>query len=119
MPPLTRLIKNNARNLWRDVFDGLADAVIAVDSALKPIAVNPAAETMLGVSQLGRTLFGNIVRHNEWLGRMLHTCLDTGQNLGDPDAVFNIGPRAVSVRAEISPLGGFRRANRRRDHPPP
>ena len=106
MPPLTRLIKNNARNLWRDVFDGLADAVIAVDSALKPIAVNPAAETMLGVSQLGRTLFGNIVRHNEWLGRMLHTCLDTGQNLGDPDAVFNIGPRAVSVRAEISPLAG-------------
>jgi two-component system nitrogen regulation sensor histidine kinase GlnL len=88
------------------VFDGLADAVIAVDSALKPIAVNPAAETMLGVSQLGRTLFGNIVRHNEWLGRMLHTCLDTGQNLGDPDAVFNIGPRAVSVRAEISPLAG-------------
>lgn len=106
MPPLGRLIKNNARNLWRDVFDGLADAVIAVDSALKPIAVNPAAETMLGVSQLGRTLFGNIVRHNEWLGRMLHTCLDTGQNLGDPDAVFNIGPRAVSVRAEISPLAG-------------
>jgi two-component system nitrogen regulation sensor histidine kinase GlnL len=106
VPPLGRLIKNNARNLWRDVFDGLADAVIAVDSALKPIAVNPAAETMLGVSQLGRTLFGNIVRHNEWLGRMLHTCLDTGQNLGDPDAVFNIGPRAVSVRAEISPLAG-------------
>ena len=37
---------------------------------------------------------------------MLHTCLDTGQNLGDPDAMFNIGPRAVTVRAEISPLAG-------------
>jgi two-component system, NtrC family, nitrogen regulation sensor histidine kinase GlnL len=93
--------------MWRDIFDGLADAVIVVDSDLKPVAVNPAAETMLGVSQLGRSLFGSIVRHNDWLARMLHTCLDTGQNLGDPDAMFNIGPRAVTVRAEISPLAGF------------
>ncbi|HLI80434.1 MAG TPA: PAS domain-containing protein, partial [Candidatus Binataceae bacterium] len=104
--PASRTIKTNPRNLWRDVFDGLVDAVIAVDSDLKPIAVNPAAETMLGVSQLTRTLFGSIVRHNDWLGRMLHICLDTGQNIGDPDANFNIGPRAVSVRAEISPLAG-------------
>jgi two-component system, NtrC family, nitrogen regulation sensor histidine kinase GlnL len=104
--PVFRVLRKTARNMWREVFDGLADAVIVVDSDLKPIAVNPAAETMLGVSQLGRSLFGSIVRHNDWLARMLHTCLDTGQNLGDPDAIFNIGPRAVAVRAEISPLAG-------------
>jgi len=106
VPPSTRIIRSPARNLWRDIFDGLADAVIAVDGQLNPIAINPAAETMLGVSQLGRTLFANIVRHNDWLSRMLRTCIDTGQNLGDPDAAFNIGPRAVTVRAEISPLAG-------------
>ncbi len=77
-----------------------------VDRDLKPLAVNPAAETMLGVSQLSRTVFANITRQNDWLGRMLHACLDTGQNLGDPEATFNIGPRAVIVRAEISPLAG-------------
>ena len=104
--PASRTIKTNARNLWRDVFDGLVDAVIAIDCDLKPIAVNPAAETMLGVSQLTRTLFSSIVRHNDWLGRMLHASLDTGQNLGDPEAIFYIGPRAVTVRAEISPLAG-------------
>jgi len=106
VPPATRALRKSARNQWRDIFDGLADAVIVVDSDLKPIAVNPAAETMLGVSQLGRSLFGSIVRHNDWLAMMLHACLDTGQNLGDPEAMFNIGPRAVTVRAEISPLAG-------------
>lgn len=106
MPPDSRALKKSARNQWRDIFDGLADAVIVVDGDLKPIAVNPAAETMLGVSQLGRSLFGSIVRQNDWLARMLHTCVNTGQNLGDPEAMFNIGPRAVTVRAEISPLAG-------------
>jgi len=106
VPPPSRTIKSTTSSLWRDVFDGLADAVIVIDAELAPIALNPAAETMLGVSQLGRALFGNIVRHNEWLGRMLHACVDTGQSLGDPEAVFNIGPRAVTVRAEISPLSG-------------
>jgi two-component system nitrogen regulation sensor histidine kinase GlnL len=106
VPTAIRAARKSVRNLWKDVFDGLADAIIVVDSDHKPIAVNPAAETMLGVSQLGRSLFGSIVRHNDWLAKMLHTCLDTGQNLGDPDAMFNIGPRAVSVRAEISPLAG-------------
>src|SRR5579872_6069470 len=104
MPDIFRRAKKSASNLWRDIVDSLPDAVIVVDRDLKPISVNPAAETMLGVSQLGRALFGNILRHNDWLARMLRTCLDTGQNLGDPDATFNIGPRAVIVRAEISPL---------------
>lgn len=106
MPDEPRPAKKSHSNPWRDIVDSLPDAVIVVDRHLKPIAVNPAAETMLGVSQLGRTLFGNILRHNDWLARMLRTCLDTGQNLGDPDATFNIGPRAVIVRAEISPLAG-------------
>jgi two-component system nitrogen regulation sensor histidine kinase GlnL len=104
MPDIFRRAKKSPSNLWRDIVDSLPDAVIVVDRDLKPISLNPAAETMLGVSQLGRTLFGNILRHNDWLARMLRTCLDTGQNLGDPDATFNIGPRAVIVRAEISPL---------------
>ena len=82
MPPASATIKKAPRNLWREVFDGLADAVIVVDSDLKPIAVNPAAETMVGVSRLGRPLFGSIVRHNDWLARMIHSCLETGQNIG-------------------------------------
>jgi two-component system nitrogen regulation sensor histidine kinase GlnL len=104
MPEMFRRVKKSHSNLWRDIVDSLPDAVIVVDRDLKPISVNPAAETMLGVSRLGRTLFASILRHNDWLARMLGTCLETGQNLGDPEATFNIGPRAVIVRAEISPL---------------
>src|SRR5262249_11121968 len=47
-----------------------------------------------------------LVRQNDWLGRMLHACLETGQSLGDPEATFSIGPRALNVRAQISPLSG-------------
>ncbi len=107
MPPSAHPAKRpNQLNLWRDIVDGLADAVMLVDRDLRPLAVNPAAETMLGVSQLSRVLLGNFVRQNDWLGRMLHTCLETGQSLGDPEAILNIGPRATSVRAQISPLLG-------------
>src|SRR5262249_43982187 len=92
--------------LWHDIVDSLDDSVIVVDRDLRPIAVNPAAETMLGVSKVGKTLLGGLMRQNEWLGRMLHSCLDTGQSLGDPEAIFYIGPRALNVRAQISPLSG-------------
>lgn len=92
--------------LWRDIVDSLADAVLVIDHDFRPLAVNPAADTMLGVSQVNRALVGGIIRQNDWLGRMVHSCLETGQNLGDPEAVLNIGPRATDVRAEISPLLG-------------
>lgn len=103
MPTLSRSTKLSAHR-WRDIVEGLADAVLVVDRDLKPIAVNPAAETMLGVSHLSRTLLVNVLRNNDWLARMVHACLDSGQNLGDPEATFNVGPRAVQVRAEASPL---------------
>lgn len=80
---------------------------MVVDKSLKPLTVNPAAETMLGVSPVSDPVFVSIVRQNEWLGRMVTACLETGQNLGDPEATFNIGPRATTVRAEVSPLTGF------------
>jgi len=37
---------------------------------------------------------------------MLRSCLETGQDIGDPDASLNVGPRAITVRALISPLAG-------------
>jgi two-component system nitrogen regulation sensor histidine kinase GlnL len=104
VPTSPRSIKSPPSSRWRDIVESLADAVLVVDRDLKPIAVNPAAETMLGVSHLSRTLLVNILRNNDWLARMVHACLDTGQNLGDPEATFNVGPRAVLVRAEASPL---------------
>jgi two-component system, NtrC family, nitrogen regulation sensor histidine kinase GlnL len=91
---------------WRDIVDSLADAVLVVGPSLEPLAVNPAAETMLGVSQVGQSLVDGVIRQNDWLGRMVRACLETGQELSDPEAIFNIGPRAITVRAEVVPLLG-------------
>ena len=91
-------------NLWRDIVESLPDAVIVVSRDLAPEAVNPAAKTMLGVSQLSRSLFTDVVRQNDWLGKMIMTCLQTGQELGDTDASLTIGPRELAVRADVAPL---------------
>jgi two-component system, NtrC family, nitrogen regulation sensor histidine kinase GlnL len=93
-------------NLWRDIIDSLTDAIVVLSPAMEPQVVNPAAETMLGVSQVNATTVADLVRQNDWLGRMVSTCLASGQDLGDPETVLTIGPRELTVRAEVSPLLG-------------
>lgn len=66
--------------------------------------VNPAAETFLGMSSVGPHQLADLLAHNTWLQRMIRTCLQTGQTLGDPDALLGVGPRSLAVRAEVSPL---------------
>src|SRR5258708_26923005 len=73
---------------------------------MEPQVVNPEAETMLGVSQVNASTVADLVRQNDWLGRMVSTCLVSGQDLGDPETVLTIGPRELTVRAEVSPLLG-------------
>jgi two-component system, NtrC family, nitrogen regulation sensor histidine kinase GlnL len=91
-------------NLWHEIVDSLGDAVIAVSSSIKTLAVNPAAETLLGVSKAGESVIAELMRGNEWLRRMVTECLETGQNLADPENVLKLTRRSVSVRAEVSPL---------------
>ncbi len=66
--------------------------------------VNPAAETIFGVSTVGEQQVADLLAQNLWLRRMVDSCLQTGQTLGDPDAVLGVGARSLTVRAEVSPL---------------
>jgi two-component system, NtrC family, nitrogen regulation sensor histidine kinase GlnL len=91
-------------SLWHDIIDSLTDAVIVLSPAMEPLTVNPAAKTMLGVSQVSAGSVADLVRQNDWLGRMVRACLDRGQELGDMETVLAAGPRELSVRAEVSPL---------------
>ena len=91
-------------NLWHDIIDSLTDAIIVLSSAMEPQVVNPAAETMLGVSQVNGATVADLVRQNDWLGRMVGACLESGQNLGDMETVLATGPRELAVRVEVSPL---------------
>lgn len=98
--------------LWQEIVDSLSDAVVVFDHSFAPIAMNPAAETLFGVSHLNEAAVGTLLRHNEWLLRMVETCLSSGQNLADLEARLSLGPRMATVIAEVAPLlagGGARR----------
>src|SRR5271163_3781823 len=71
---------------------------------MEPQVVNPAAETMLGVSQISAATVADLVRQNDWLGRMVGACLESGQDLGDMETVLTTGPRELTIRVEVSPL---------------
>ncbi len=93
-------------SFWRDIFDSLADAVLVVDGDMRPLALNPNAETMLGASPVSQALLTAVIRQNDWLRRMIESSAKTGHNLENPEATLNIGPRAVDVRSEVTPLLG-------------
>jgi two-component system nitrogen regulation sensor histidine kinase GlnL len=90
--------------LWREIVDSLSDAVVVFDPVLAPIAMNPAAETLFGVSHLNEVAVSALLRHNDWLLRMVETCLSSGQVLADAEARVNLGSRMSTVTAEVAPL---------------
>jgi two-component system, NtrC family, nitrogen regulation sensor histidine kinase GlnL len=90
--------------LWREIVDSLSDAVVVFDPALAPIAMNPAAETLFGVSHLNEIAVGALLRNNEWLLRMVEICLTSGQELADAEARLSLSSRVASVSAEVAPL---------------
>src|SRR5260370_7567826 len=79
--------------LWQEIVDSLSDAVVVFDTALAPIAINPAAETLFGVSHLNEAAVGALLRPNEWLPRRGETRLSSGPNLPDAAAKLTLGSR--------------------------
>lgn len=98
--------------LWEEIVDSLSDAVVAFDLDLLPIAMNPAAETLFGISRLNAAAIHALLHHNEWLLRMVETCLTSGQNLADTEARLSLGARLAAVSAEVAPLLGDGGASR-------
>ncbi len=90
--------------LWREIFDNLSDAVIALSAAGEPLAVNAAAEAMLEASRVGKSLVARVLKGNQWLRRMVDDCLSNGQTLDNPEATLTLERRSLIVRAEVSPL---------------
>ena len=90
--------------LWKEIVDSLSDAVIVFDSRLAPVAINPAAEVLFGVSQINEAAIDTLLHRNDWLLKMVESCLGTGQELADAEASLNLGGRQTTVGAEVSPL---------------
>jgi two-component system nitrogen regulation sensor histidine kinase GlnL len=91
-------------NLWRDILDSLNDAVIALSTSLELKAINPAGETLLGVSQANSALIRELIKGNEWLLGMLRVSLLHGEDLSYAEATLKLAGREIVVRAEVSPL---------------
>ncbi|SRR5579884_1954998 len=90
--------------LWREIVDSLTVGIVAVSPERQVIAINSAAETLLGVSRLRRTRFDSVFRRNQWLAAMVDRCLTSGQSLHYPETPLVLGQREALVTAAVSPL---------------
>ncbi|MGH7950149.1 MAG: two-component system sensor histidine kinase NtrB [Candidatus Binataceae bacterium] len=90
--------------LWREIVDSLPDGILVLTANLKPRAVNAAANTMLGASKVTPQVVAELLRQNDWLGKMVRLCFDTAQTLGDPETVLRMGSRSIPIHAQVSPV---------------
>jgi two-component system, NtrC family, nitrogen regulation sensor histidine kinase GlnL len=91
-------------DLWREIVESLTDAVIAVSPDLDVLAINAAAETLLGASHIRRSLLESFFNRNQWLATMVARCLSSGLSLNYPETGLQLAQREALVRAEVSPL---------------
>ena len=89
---------------WREIVDSLTDAIVVVSRDLEVIAINAAAETLLGASRIRRPLLDRLFRRNQWLAAMVEKCLASGQSLSYPETGLRLARSTAIVRAEVSPL---------------
>ncbi|HLW70405.1 MAG TPA: ATP-binding protein [Candidatus Binataceae bacterium] len=93
-------------DLWRDIVESLPQAVLVLSQTGDPITVNPAAETLLGVSPIVRFRVERLFELNQWLADMVKTCFETAQSLENPAIELALEKRRVSVHAGVFPLLG-------------
>ena len=91
-------------SVWRDIIDSLSEGVIVLSTALEPVAVNPAAESLFGVSQANPALMKDLMHRNSWLEKMVGECLGHGQDLSQAETTLALRRGTISVSASVSPL---------------
>src|ERR1700757_5149191 len=96
------LEENN--EFWREIVDSLTDAIVVVSRDLEVIAINSAAETLLGASRIRRTLSERLFGPNHWLAGMVGECVVSGLSFSYPETGLRLAQSTAIVRAEVSPL---------------
>jgi two-component system nitrogen regulation sensor histidine kinase GlnL len=92
-------------SVWRDIFDSLFEALLLVSPKLQLKAVNPAAQTMLGISKPTRKALAALIAHNPWLRLMVETSISGAQTLHDNEARLRLANRlSLDVSVRVSPL---------------
>ncbi len=91
-------------SLSRDIIDSLSEGVIALSAAFELLAVNPAAESLFGVSKANPSAIKELMRRNAWLEGMVAECLAQGQDLSQAETTLALPRGTISVSASVSPL---------------
>jgi two-component system, NtrC family, nitrogen regulation sensor histidine kinase GlnL len=89
--------------LWHDILDSLNDGVVVLSPGLDILAINPAAEALLG-SQVNPALVRELLARNPWLEGMVRDCLERRQETSCADANLTLGGRELALLAEVAPL---------------
>ena len=89
---------------WRDIVDSLTDALLVLSASCEPITINSAGATLLGISHPTAAQIRELMGRNDWLAKMVNSCLETGQNLNHAGGELEIAHRSIPVRTAVSPL---------------
>jgi two-component system nitrogen regulation sensor histidine kinase GlnL len=90
--------------LWRNILDSLGAAVIVLSPRLEPIAINSAAESLIGGAYLNAAQIHELMAANPWLAEMVSECLATRTEMSVAEARLIAGSQKTAVGAHLSPL---------------
>jgi two-component system nitrogen regulation sensor histidine kinase GlnL len=90
--------------ILRNVCDSAAVGILALSTDFQLLFMNPAAESMFGVSESINERIASLLASNSWLETTVRACLQSGNVLSVSEANLQIGPRSLTVRADLSPL---------------
>jgi len=90
--------------LWRNILDSLGAAVIVLSPRLELIAINSAAESLIGGARSNVAQIQELMAANPWLAEMVRDCLATRSELSVADAKLVAGAQQTAVGAHLSPL---------------
>ncbi|HUY19831.1 MAG TPA: ATP-binding protein [Candidatus Binataceae bacterium] len=90
--------------LWRNILDSLGAGVIVLSPRLELIAINSAAQGLIGGARPNPAQIQELMGANPWLAEMVRDCLATGSEMSVAEAKLVSGAQKVPVAAHLSPL---------------
>ncbi len=102
--PAARRPAKASQALWRNILDSLGAGVIVLSPRLELIAINSAAQSLIGGARPNPAQIQELMGANPWLAEMVRDCLATGSEMSAAEAKLVSGAHKVAVGAHLSPL---------------
>src|SRR5579884_860323 len=90
--------------LLRNILDSLGAGVIVLSPRLELLAINSAAQSLIGGARPNAAQIQELMTANPWLAEMVRDCLATRTEKSAADVKLTAGPQQTAVGAHLSPL---------------